>query len=54
MYKLHRDITPQFARESICQMSWKEMPRMVESKLENGQCGFRPGRSTTDQIFTLK
>ena len=27
---------------------------IVESKLENGQCGFRPGCSTTDQIFTLK
>ena len=27
---------------------------IVESKLEDGQCGFRPGRSTTDQIFTLK
>ena len=27
---------------------------VVESKLEDGQCGFRPGRSTTDQIFTLK
>ena len=27
---------------------------IVESKLKNGQCGFRPGRSTTDQIFTLK
>ena len=26
----------------------------VESKLEDGQCGFCPGRSTTDQIFTLK
>ena len=27
---------------------------IVESKLEDGQCGFRPGRSTTNQIFTLK
>ena len=27
---------------------------IVESKLEDGQCRFRPGRSTTDQIFTLK
>ena len=27
---------------------------IVESKLENGQCGFCPGRSTTDEIFTLK
>ena len=28
--------------------------KIVESKLEDGQCGFHPGRSTTDQIFTLK
>ena len=27
---------------------------IVESKLEDGQCSFRPGCSTTDQIFTLK
>ena len=26
---------------------------MVESKLEDGQCGFCPRRSTTEQIFTL-
>ena len=26
----------------------------MESKLEDGQGGFRSGRSTTDQIFTLK
>ena len=28
--------------------------QIVEPALEDGQCGFRPGRSTTDQIFTLK
>ena len=27
---------------------------IVESKLEDGHDGFRSGRSTTDQIFTLK
>ena len=26
----------------------------MESKLEDGRCGYYPGRSTTDQIFTLK
>ena len=25
----------------------------MEVKLEDGQCSFRPGRSTTDQVFTL-
>ena len=37
------------------QKSWLRLCReIVESKLEDGQCGFPPGRSTRDQIFTLK
>ena len=28
--------------------------KIVESKLDDGQSGFRRGRSTTDQIFSLK
>ena len=54
MYKLQRDITPQFARKSIAKCLERKCREIVESKLEDGQCGFRPGRSTTDQIFTLK
>ena len=36
------------------QMPWKEMPRNSGIKMEDGPCAFRPGRSITDQIFTLK
>ena len=28
--------------------------RVVESKLEDGQCGFQPDRSTTNQTSTLR
>ena len=30
----------------------RKCQEIVKSKLEDGQCGFCPGRSTTDQIFT--
>ena len=32
----------------------KKCRGIVESKLEDDQCGFHPGRSITDQIFPLK
>ena len=32
----------------------RKSQKVAESKLEDGQCGFRPSSSTTDQIFTLK
>ena len=31
----------------------KRCCELVESELQNAQCGFRPGRSTMDQIFAL-
>ena len=34
-------------------LEWKYR-EIVESKLEDGQCDFRPGRSITDQTFTLR
>ena len=44
---------------SVCQGKYmpnalKGNARNSESKLEDGQCGFHPGRSTSDQIFTPK
>ena len=32
----------------------RKCPDIVERKLEDDQCGFRTGRSTTHQIFTLR
>ena len=39
MYKLQRDITPQFAKESVCQMPWKETPR--NSGIKTGRWSVR-------------
>ena len=39
MYKLQREITPQFAGENICQIPWKEMPR--NSGIKTGRWSVR-------------
>ena len=43
MYKLQRDVTPKFARESICQMPWKKMPRNSEIKTGKRSVRFSSG-----------
>ena len=32
----------------------KKCHKIVESQLQDAQCGFRPGRSTMDQLFALQ
>ena len=54
MYKLQRDITSQFARESICQRLWKEMPRNSGIKTGRWSVRFSSESQHHSQIFTLK
>ena len=49
-YRYHYSV----CRKSISKLLERKRRKIVESKLDNGRCGFRPGRSTTNQIFTLK
>ena len=39
---------------SIAKCLEKTCHEIIEPKLNDTQCGLRPGRSTTDQIFTLQ
>ena len=39
---------------SIAKCPEKTFHEIIEPKLNDTQCGLRPGRSTTDQIFTLQ
>ena len=57
MYELSRGLSLLgLLRKVYTKCLERKCREIVESKLEDGtgQCGFHPGRSTTDQIFTLK
>jgi len=46
----HRGISSQSPRKSVCQ----DVAKIIKPKLGSIQCGFRRGRSTTDQSLTLQ
>ena len=56
MYKLaYRGISLLSLPGKVCAKCLeRKCPEILESKLKDGWCGFRLGRSTLDQIFTLK
>jgi len=45
---------PSPSRKSSCHVPLERCHEINERKLKDIQCGFCPGRSTTDQIFTLQ
>ena len=50
MNQIPRHLFAKPPRKSACQGATK----IIEPKLDDIQCGFRRGRSTTEQIFTLQ
>ena len=51
----YRGISPlSFPGKVFAKCLERKCPETVESKLKVGQSGFHPGRSKTDQIFTVK
>ena len=54
MYELQRISLLSFPEKVYAKCLERKCREAVESKLGNGLCGFRPGGSNTDQIFTLK
>ena len=54
MYKPQRDITLSLLGRVHAKCLERKSQEIVKSKLQDYQCGFRSGRSTTNQIFTRK
>ena len=52
MYKLSRNINLSLPGKVYAKRLERKRRKIVESKQEEGRCGFCPGRSTMDQIFT--
>ena len=50
MKKLPRHLFAKPPKKSVCQ----DAAKVIEPKLDDTQCGFRRGRSTTEQISTLQ
>ena len=54
MRELQRDITPSLPEKVSDKCLERKCREILESKRGDGDWGFRPCRSTTDQIFILK
>jgi len=50
----HQGISLIFLPGKVYASALKKCLEIIESKLEDTQCGFRSGRRTTDQSFTLQ
>jgi len=53
-HQLLGHFSPYHPWRSICQVPWKRSLEIIEPKVDDTQCCFHAGSSTTDKIFTLQ